>query len=236
MYSILVESESYRYNLIGVANLFLDLLYHDTIIEFDYNLPIINQQGEIAGRLRVKLLRLNSFFSNTNETDSSSSGRGEVVEVDSKRNTIKFRLTILEAYDLPFHLNQLVFCKYRFWGAEKEIRVKQLIEKNNSSRSILKFNHEKEFEIETNEDFFDYCLDSALSIEILSHRLHNLSPQEQLSNLINNKVLSNQKCFIEEISRLTQMAKYKTLVDSWNEVSKSYEFGIEILELNTEGI
>lgn len=39
------------HNLIGVANIFLDVLFHD--VKLDYHTPIISQQGEVAGRLQV---------------------------------------------------------------------------------------------------------------------------------------------------------------------------------------
>ena len=39
------------YNIIGVANVFLQVLFHD--IELDYHVPIISQQGEVAGKLQV---------------------------------------------------------------------------------------------------------------------------------------------------------------------------------------
>lgn len=39
------------HNLIGVANIFLDALFHD--VKLDYHTPIISQQGEVAGRLQV---------------------------------------------------------------------------------------------------------------------------------------------------------------------------------------
>ena len=44
-----------NHNLIGVANVFLEALFHD--VKLDYFTPIISQQGEVAGRLQV-----NSFF------------------------------------------------------------------------------------------------------------------------------------------------------------------------------
>ena len=226
---ILKDSESYNYTLIGVANLFLDLLYHDVLIDFEYSVPVINQQGEIAGKLKIKMMRIDvkSFYSTTGESEMEIS--------DSRRSTIKFRLTIIEASDLPFSLNNTVFCKYRFWRADQETVVKQFNENSNNSRQIVKFNHQQEFEIEANEEFFDYLLDSALSIEIFSHRTTNISPQEQLSNLMDNKLLPNQKSFQEEINRLTQIAKCQSLIDSWNEVSKSFELGVKILELNSDG-
>lgn len=41
-----------NHNLIGVANIFLECLFHD--VTLDYHAPIISQQGEVAGRLQVK--------------------------------------------------------------------------------------------------------------------------------------------------------------------------------------
>lgn len=40
-----------NHNLIGVANVFLEALFHD--VTLDYQTPIINQQGEVTGRLQV---------------------------------------------------------------------------------------------------------------------------------------------------------------------------------------
>lgn len=42
-----------NHNLIGVANIFLDCLFHD--VRLNYHVPIISQQGEVAGRLQVGL-------------------------------------------------------------------------------------------------------------------------------------------------------------------------------------
>lgn len=38
--------------LIGVANVYLDVLFHD--VKLNYNVPIISQQGEVAGKLQVR--------------------------------------------------------------------------------------------------------------------------------------------------------------------------------------
>lgn len=40
-----------NHNLIGVANVFLEALFHE--VSLDYHTPIISQQGEVAGRLQV---------------------------------------------------------------------------------------------------------------------------------------------------------------------------------------
>lgn len=41
-----------NHNLIGVANIFLDCLFHD--VRLNYHIPIISQQGEVSGRLQVR--------------------------------------------------------------------------------------------------------------------------------------------------------------------------------------
>lgn len=45
-----------NHNLIGVANVFLEVLFHD--VKLDYHTPIISQQGEVAGRLQVEITRI----------------------------------------------------------------------------------------------------------------------------------------------------------------------------------
>lgn len=45
-----------NHNLIGVANVFLEVLFHD--VKLDYHTPIISQQGEVAGRLQVEVCKI----------------------------------------------------------------------------------------------------------------------------------------------------------------------------------
>lgn len=47
--------EQENHSLIGVANVFLACLLHD--VKLQYAVPIINQKGEVAGRLHVELWR-----------------------------------------------------------------------------------------------------------------------------------------------------------------------------------
>ncbi len=50
---------SENHNLIGVANVFLSVLFHE--VSLDYHTPIISQQGEVAGRLQVSRIKQNYF-------------------------------------------------------------------------------------------------------------------------------------------------------------------------------
>ncbi|CAF0703162.1 unnamed protein product [Brachionus calyciflorus] len=222
---IFTNSISYYYNLIGVANLFLDVLYNDLFIPFEYNIPIINQQGEIAGRLKVRIQRLNTETDLNNTSDDSESLLSEPSEKDSDietRRFIKVRLNILQAFDLPLNLNNLVFCQYQFWGQKLIIASSQNDANNSIKSSIVNFNHENEFIVETNEDFLEYCQYRALSIEVMCHRCN-------LSQSFNSGK-------IENLNNLNQQVKYQALIDAWSEVSKSFELKVKILELNQEGL
>lgn len=49
-----------NHNLIGVANIFLEVLSED--VTLDYHTPIISQQGDVAGRLQVAFQFLFKIF------------------------------------------------------------------------------------------------------------------------------------------------------------------------------
>lgn len=53
------ESQEHH-SLIGVANVFLEVLFHD--MRLDYNVPIISQHGEVVGKLHVEVYRYGKCF------------------------------------------------------------------------------------------------------------------------------------------------------------------------------
>jgi hypothetical protein len=154
------DNAFYKYKLTGVANLFLDILQKKFYLPFEYSVPIINQQGEIAGRLKCKLQRIKP-----DETATDESG------------TTKFRLSITEANDLALtHLGSMVFCQYQFWSQSQPTLINSKNEptqghveassknknsnnsnKFKSSASVVRFDHERDFEVEVNEEFLEYC-------------------------------------------------------------------------------
>lgn len=218
---IFTKSDSYYHNLIGVANLFLDVIYNDLFIPFEYDLPVINQQGQLAARLKVCIQQLSLDPDTSKNSDDSESLEPESNEKDSdsiksRRNFVKIRLCIFGAYDLSLHLNNHIFCDYQFWD-QKEIIVPSV--NSNKKSSTVSFNHVNEFTIEANEEFMDFCQDKALSIKLMAHRL---------------KIDIDQSLEKSEFA-LNQYAKYKYLIDAWSEVSKSFELNVKILELNHEG-
>lgn len=80
-----------NHNLIGVANVFLEVLFHD--VTLDYQTPIINQQGEVTGRLQVEIARIGGNFPQDRvcEAASESSGDSEHNEANDEDATSNTR-------------------------------------------------------------------------------------------------------------------------------------------------
>uniref|UniRef100_A0A672Q2M5 Kinesin family member 13B n=1 Tax=Sinocyclocheilus grahami TaxID=75366 RepID=A0A672Q2M5_SINGR len=72
--------EQVNHSLIGVANVFLSCLFYD--VKLQYAVPIINQKGEVAGRLHVEVMRMGGGFDDSvvGGDDSDGSPDGDVQE------------------------------------------------------------------------------------------------------------------------------------------------------------
>ena len=64
-----------NHSLIGVANVFLSVLFHD--VNLDYHTPIISQQGEVAGRLQVQIQRVAGTFAQDHNSDCSDGSKSD---------------------------------------------------------------------------------------------------------------------------------------------------------------
>uniref|UniRef100_A0A803YMN1 Kinesin family member 13A n=1 Tax=Meleagris gallopavo TaxID=9103 RepID=A0A803YMN1_MELGA len=73
-----------NHNLIGVANVFLECIFYD--VKLQYAVPIISQQGEVAGRLHVEVMRVTGSVpervveGDDSSENSSESGSLEVMD------------------------------------------------------------------------------------------------------------------------------------------------------------
>ena len=64
-----------NHSLIGVANVFLSVLFHD--VNLDYHTPIISQQGEVAGRLQIQIQRVAGTFAQDHNSDCSDGSKSD---------------------------------------------------------------------------------------------------------------------------------------------------------------
>lgn len=208
-----------NHNLIGVANIFLDVLFHD--VKLDYHTPIISQQGEVAGRLQLEISRTAGQLPQDRmceaASDSSSDYRDDDYMNDSTNNQVTCRINIKQATGLPLSLSNFVFCQYTFWNhQETVVPVVNSEAPRHNQNMTFNFDHTQEYTVNINEEFLEHCSEGALSIEVWGHRSAGFS--------------RNKGWEVEQ-----QQAKARSLVDRWAELSRKIEIWVEIHELNDNG-
>ncbi|XP_052763190.1 kinesin-like protein KIF13B [Mya arenaria] len=209
--------ESYEnHNLIGVANVFLDCLFYD--VKLDYQVPIISQQGEIAGKLHVEISKLGGEimdrFADINCEDSDEEEEGS----SPLGTPLIIRVKIKEAKGLPKDLSNFVFCQYTFWDHDEMVSVPPDINPDTSCQGrttkTVMFAHERDFKVHMTEEFVEYAQDCALSIEVWGH-----------------KVIE----FGQQMSQFDSLLRSNSIADRWMEVSRKVELFVEIHEVNDQG-
>ncbi|XP_060705799.1 kinesin-like protein KIF13A isoform X4 [Hemiscyllium ocellatum] len=216
-----------NHNLIGVANVFLECLYHD--VKLQYAVPIISQQGEVAGRLHVEVMRVSGVVPERPEggDDSSenSSGSYEVMdnngEVVHMAKKLTCRVKIIEATGLPLNLSNFVFCQYIFWDHSDQTVAPPMVNpdmpsiKNKPVEYTVRFDHSKDFIVHVTEEFLEFISDGALAIEVWGHRCAGNGRTTWAVDAL--------------------QAKTRTLCDRWSEVTRRIEMWISVQELNEMG-
>uniref|UniRef100_A0A8C1XC79 Kinesin family member 13A n=1 Tax=Cyprinus carpio TaxID=7962 RepID=A0A8C1XC79_CYPCA len=216
-----------NHNLIGVANVFLECLFHD--VKLQYAVPIISQQGEVAGRLQVELLRVSGVVperlaggDDSSENSSQSSG----YEVMDNNGEIRLRVVssqvrIREASGLPLNLSNFVFCQYTFWEQSEPAVAPPIVSPDTppsqkaDAHFTVRFDHCRDFLVHVTEEFLEFISDGALAIEVWGHRY-----------------AGNGRSVLEPDAL---QAKRRTLRDRWSEVSRQIELWVSIQELNEQG-
>ncbi|XP_059615557.1 kinesin-like protein KIF13B isoform X4 [Phlebotomus argentipes] len=209
-----------NHNLIGVANIFLEVLFHD--VKLDYHTPIISQQGEVAGRLQVEVTRIagqmpQDRMCETGSDNSSEASRDDDYGCDPMGSQITCRVSIKQATGLPISLSNYVFCQYTFWGHQETVVPvvnSELISHNENN--IYKFEHVQDYTVQVSEEFLEHAAEGALSIEVWGHRSMGFSQSKEW-----------------EVEH--KEAKARSLVDRWAELSRKIELWVEIHELNDNG-
>ncbi|KAJ8735802.1 hypothetical protein PYW07_007422 [Mythimna separata] len=225
-----------NHELIGVANVFLEALFHD--VTLDYHTPIISQQGEVAGRLQVEISRVAGQFPQDRiceaASDSSGDMRDEDDPADSATQQVTIRVAIKQATGLPPSLSHFVFCQYSVFGGGglgEPVVVPPVVSADtpppahappasprHQSLVTFRFDHKKDFTIPLTEEFIEHCAEGALSIEVWGHRSAGFSRAR------GNWEVEQQ-----------QLAKARSLADRWTELTRKIELWVEIHELNDNG-
>uniref|UniRef100_A0A8C0GBT0 Kinesin family member 13A n=1 Tax=Chelonoidis abingdonii TaxID=106734 RepID=A0A8C0GBT0_CHEAB len=199
--------------LIGVANVFLECLFYD--VKLQYAVPIISQQGEVAGRLHVEVMRVTGVVpERVAEGDDSS-------ENSSEMSVYLTQVKIKEATGLPLNLSNFVFCQYAFWDQCESTVAAPVVDpdvpspQSKEAQFTVTFSHCKDYMVNVTEEFLEFISEGALAIEVWGHRC------------------TGNGSSIWEVDSLH--AKTRTLRDRWSEVTRRIEMWISIQELNEMG-
>ncbi|XP_037305951.2 kinesin-like protein KIF13B isoform X1 [Pungitius pungitius] len=210
--------EQENHSLIGVANVFLSCLFYD--VKLQYAVPIINQKGEVAGRLHVEVVRVGGGLED-NIAGGDEPDNNQDTEVQDRK--LVCMIKILQATGLPQYLSNFVFCQYSFWDQPEPIIVAPEVDPASSSAStkdphcMVVFDSSKEVAVSVTEDFIEYLTEGAVVIEVFGHRQADAGRNPALWDL-----------------SIIQ-AKTRTLRDRWSEVTRRLELWIQILEINENG-
>ncbi|XP_039546132.1 kinesin-like protein KIF13B isoform X2 [Pimephales promelas] len=208
--------EQENHSLIGVANVFLSCLLYD--VKLQYAVPIINQKGEVAGRLHVEVECLSGELEEreTGGGDSEISPDGELQE-----RKLACMIKVLQATGLPQHLSNFVFCQYHFWAQQEPVFIAPDVglsaPSSREPQSLVLFNSCKILEVAVTEDFLEFLMDGAVAVEVYGHKQAN--PRRNLA-LWDLGVIQ---------------AKTRSLRERWSEVTRRLELWVQILELNDAG-
>ncbi|XP_078130791.1 kinesin-like protein KIF13B isoform X1 [Sander vitreus] len=211
--------EQENHSLIGVANVFLACLFHD--VKLQYAVPIINQNGEVAGRLHVEVWR--GTEGSEEEGPVQSILQHSNTDGDPLERKLDCVVNILQANGLPRHLSNFVFCQYHFWGQDESVFIAPEMEPSSSystsrdPQCTVVFDSAKEFSVPVSEDFVDYLAEGAVAIEVYGHKQANHRRNLALWDL---GVIQ---------------AKTRTLRERWSEVTRSLELWVQLSELNEAG-
>ncbi|KAL2083840.1 hypothetical protein ACEWY4_019358 [Coilia grayii] len=216
-----------NHNLIGVANVFLECLLHD--VKLQYAVPIISQQGEVAGRLHVEVMRVcGVLLERVGGSDDSSENSSESYEVtEPSGDTLHLarkltcRVRIREATGLPPRLSNFVFCQYGFWEQAEPAVAPPIVNPDTPTPSpgdaqfSVRFDHCRDYVVHVSEEFVEFICEGALAIEVWGHRCAGNSPPYWQPSAL--------------------QAKTRTLQDRWSEVCRRVELCVCIEELNEQG-
>uniref|UniRef100_A0A8C6LQP3 Kinesin family member 13B n=1 Tax=Nothobranchius furzeri TaxID=105023 RepID=A0A8C6LQP3_NOTFU len=205
--------EQENHSLIGVANVFLACLFHD--VKLQYAVPIINQKGEVAGRLHVEVWR----GTETSEFESTGHLDTELVDTGGENQERKLDcvVKILQATGLPRHLSNFVFCQYHFWGLEEPVFTAPEVVSSSPSSDSRDPQCTVVFDSAKVEDLMEFLAGGAIAIEVYGHKQANHRRNLALWDL---GVIQ---------------AKTRSLRERWSEVTRRLELWVQLMELNDSG-
>uniref|UniRef100_A0A914I7I8 Kinesin motor domain-containing protein n=1 Tax=Globodera rostochiensis TaxID=31243 RepID=A0A914I7I8_GLORO len=251
-----------KHSLIGVANVYLGHLLLCQVPKMDSQVLVINQQGEICGKMIVRIQRMevrNALFE-----DDDDDYNDDYEDEDNFLGPEKYlgrsmlcRVEIDSLNSLNSDHCRLVFCQYSLHECPQVV-VPSEEGPPEAQNTAIRINSAHEFEVICTRPFFEYVEEDALSIEVWGHRTspddddaeEDADAEEGEVNGENGRGRmepsgnrhagdeTNAGEFVHN-DRLNLCdlvnQKKKSLQERWGEVTKRLEIWVELLELNSAG-
>ncbi|KAA0708237.1 Kinesin-like protein KIF13B [Triplophysa tibetana] len=205
-------------SLIGVANVFLSCLLYD--VRLQYAVPIINQKGEVAGRLQVEVER---GIGRSEEREAEGGDSETTADGETQERKFTCMMKILQATGLPQHLSNFVFCQYHFWDQSEAVFIApevnlSAVSSKEPQRSVV-FNNCKVQHTRFNM--------------LLPNDSRRAAPRVARSERgTTSTIISSSNAVY---SRISGFLIGSCVLCRWSEVTRRLELWVQILELNDVG-
>ena len=234
-----VESHS----LVGVANLFLSVVFHD--VTFEHFAPIITPEGKVAGKLLLQIKRVEGIFPSdrVGQCDHDSESTSTVLSEDS-RSTVGLKIRIIAAVGIPPALSHFLFCQYKFYrDAEFTVVPSHVESRNVRTKKIdtvdFRFEHERIVHVPIDEDFIEFCEEGSLSVEVYGHKAkgffsaRDAMDQRKKAQLLADRysIAHPDLCWV----CFDLNMKCHHVQSRWAELVRKLEVWVEIHEIDDQG-
>uniref|UniRef100_A0A915PBG2 Kinesin motor domain-containing protein n=1 Tax=Meloidogyne floridensis TaxID=298350 RepID=A0A915PBG2_9BILA len=219
-----------KQSLVGVANVYLGALLHNLTSPLQTQVLIINQQGEISGKLSVQIHKTVLLSTSESSESMEFSDKEEAEDVileelnhETERQllgqSIVAKVEILKATNLPVNQSHLVFCQYSFFD-QPQLIIPSITNVDDTQNSSDTTNSSDEFELVYDEE----------EIEEKQQKENNY-----LNNFVEQKMQILQERWKEVTKRLVYVDKQKRNPCLLVNLKFISELFCEILELNDVG-
>jgi len=211
-----------QHALLGVANVYLEVLHHDILHEYDA--PIIAPTGKECGKLRVAVQRVPTRVPDRDPGEDVDMDEPDIPvfeEVCELRQGVHFscQISVVEATGLPKEYCHYVFCQYHFWNQDEPMIIPPLVQSITEKLpdGVQKFEHSQTFTVEVTEDFLEFLETGVLAVEVWGHRRSGF----EMNSLAGSEDPEGRRP--------------KSFMERWREHTRHLELWVEIMELNEQG-
>ena len=222
--------------LIGVANIYLQPLFHD--LTYKYSCPVIAPDGQVSGKLVLELAKVEGTLGDWDDKRSNS----DILSESNYSNTmeglenVKFKFTIGCASGLPQSLAHFVFCQFSF-DEDYPVVVPSMTKTKNYE--VIEFNFTKEYDLKVTDSLKEKCQRDAISVQVYGQKAKGFwSKQDAIRDKKRAQTVAERYsiahpdlCWV--CFNLNLKCEHRAT--RWSELVRKLELWVEVQEMNEYG-